>query len=63
MNFLCFLGLRGAENYTLRMMAGLELPTSGQVLINGEDVSFKRARDRDIAFVLPDVRLIPSFKC
>ncbi len=36
---------------TLRMIAGLELPTSGRILLDGEDVTFKRAAERDIAFV------------
>src|SRR5882672_1041918 len=36
---------------TLRMIAGLEFPTSGRLLLDGEDVSFKRASQRDIGFV------------
>ena len=28
---------------TLRMIAGLELPTEGQIFLGGEDVTFKRA--------------------
>ena len=58
--FFMLLGPSGCgKTTTLRMMAGLELPTSGQVLINGEDVSFKRARDRDIAFVFQMYALYP----
>ena len=44
---------------TLRMIAGLELPTSGQILLGGEDVTFKRASERDIAFVFQLFALYP----
>ena len=33
------------------MIAGLELPTSGRILLDNDDVTFKRAAERDIAFV------------
>ena len=50
--FFCLLGPSGCgKTTTLRMIAGLELPTSGQVFLGGEDVSYKRASKRDIAFV------------
>jgi len=41
------------------MIAGLELPTSGRILIDGEDVSMRRARERDIAFVFQLFALYP----
>ena len=44
---------------TLRMIAGLELPTSGTILLGGEDVTFKRAAERDIAFVFQLFALYP----
>jgi multiple sugar transport system ATP-binding protein len=44
---------------TLRMIAGLELPTWGEIRIGGEDVTFKRARERDIAFVFQLFALYP----
>src|ERR1700730_11095177 len=44
---------------TLRMIAGLELPPSGQILIDGEDVTALRARQRDIAFVFQMFALYP----
>ena len=44
---------------TLRMIAGLELPTSGEILIDGEDVSQKPASQRDIAFVFQMFALYP----
>jgi multiple sugar transport system ATP-binding protein len=41
------------------MIAGLELPTSGRILLDGEDVTFRRARERDIAFVFQLFALYP----
>jgi ABC-type sugar transport system ATPase subunit len=41
------------------MIAGLELPTSGEILIDGEDVSQKPASQRDIAFVFQMFALYP----
>jgi multiple sugar transport system ATP-binding protein len=41
------------------MIAGLELPTSGQIFLGDEDVSFKRASARDIAFVFQMFALYP----
>ncbi|HEY9012642.1 MAG TPA: ABC transporter ATP-binding protein [Devosia sp.] len=58
--FVCLLGPSGCgKTTTLRMIAGLELPTDGQILIDGEDVSMKRARERDIAFVFQLFALYP----
>ena len=44
---------------TLRMIAGLELPTSGEILIDGEEVSQIPASGRDIAFVFQMFALYP----
>src|SRR6516165_11579247 len=44
---------------TLRMIAGLELPTSGRILLDGEDVTLRRAAARDIAFVFQLFALYP----
>src|SRR3978361_112517 len=58
--FLCLLGPSGCgKTTTLRMIAGLELPTSGQIFLGDEDVSFKRASARDIAFVFQMFALYP----
>jgi multiple sugar transport system ATP-binding protein len=58
--FLALLGPSGCgKTTTLRMIAGLELPTSGRILLDGEDVTFNRARDRDIAFVFQLFALYP----
>lgn len=58
--FFMLLGPSGCgKTTTLRMMAGLELPTSGQVYIDGEEVGMKPASKRDIAFVFQMFALYP----
>ena len=58
--FFVLLGPSGCgKTTTLRMIAGLELPTSGRILLGGEDVAFKRASQRDIAFVFQLFALYP----
>ena len=58
--FVVLLGPSGCgKTTTLRMIAGLELPTSGKILIDGEDVTSLRARQRDIAFVFQMFALYP----
>src|SRR5208282_2506011 len=58
--FFCLLGPSGCgKTTTLRMIAGLELPTSGSILLAGEDVTLKRASARDIAFVFQLFALYP----
>ena len=58
--FFMLLGPSGCgKTTTLRMMAGLELPTSGEIYIDGEEVGMKRASERDIAFVFQMFALYP----
>lgn len=58
--FFVMLGPSGCgKTTTLRMIAGLELPTSGQILLDGEDVTFNRGSERDIAFVFQLYALYP----
>ncbi len=58
--FLALLGPSGCgKTTTLRMIAGLELPTSGKIYLDGEDVTFNRASARDIAFVFQLFALYP----
>jgi multiple sugar transport system ATP-binding protein len=59
-SFFVILGPSGCgKTTTLRMMAGLELPTSGQILLDGEDVTALPASARDIAFVFQLFALYP----
>jgi multiple sugar transport system ATP-binding protein len=58
--FFALLGPSGCgKTTTLRMIAGLELPTDGRILLDGEDVTFRRAAERDIAFVFQLFALYP----
>ncbi|MCR9138357.1 MAG: ABC transporter ATP-binding protein [Alphaproteobacteria bacterium] len=58
--FFMLLGPSGCgKTTTLRMMAGLELPTSGKIYIDGEEVGMKPASKRDIAFVFQMFALYP----
>ena len=58
--FFMLLGPSGCgKTTTLRMIAGLELPSSGEITIDGEDVSQKPASQRDIAFVFQMFALYP----
>src|SRR5467141_2769536 len=58
--FFCLLGPSGCgKTTTLRMIAGLELPTSGRILLDGEDVTALAASARDIAFVFQLFALYP----
>jgi multiple sugar transport system ATP-binding protein len=58
--FFVMLGPSGCgKTTTLRMIAGLELPTEGRILLDGEEVTFRRAAQRDIAFVFQLFALYP----
>jgi multiple sugar transport system ATP-binding protein len=58
--FLVFLGPSGSGKTTLlRMIAGLETPTSGQILIGGQDVTHLSPRERRIAMVFQSYALYP----
>lgn len=58
--FFVMLGPSGCgKTTTLRMIAGLELPTSGRISLGGKDVTYQRARERDIAFVFQLFALYP----
>jgi multiple sugar transport system ATP-binding protein len=60
--FFVLLGQTGAgKTTTLRMIAGLEKPTSGQILIDGEDVGSWGAAERDVALVLQQYSLYPRY--
>jgi len=58
--FLVFLGPSGSGKTTLlRMIAGLETPTSGDILIGGQVVNHLSPRDRRIAMVFQSYALYP----
>ena len=58
--FFMLLGPSGCgKTTTLRMIAGLELPSSGQILLDGQDVAQVPASGRDIAFVFQMFALYP----
>jgi multiple sugar transport system ATP-binding protein len=58
--FFAMLGPSGCgKTTTLRMIAGLELPTGGRILLDGADVTYRRAAERDIAFVFQLFALYP----
>ncbi len=58
--FVVLVGPSGCgKTTTLRMIAGLELPTAGTIRLDGEDVTMNRASARDIAFVFQLFALYP----
>src|SRR5205823_14849759 len=58
--FLVFLGPSGSGKTTLlRMIAGLETPTSGEILIGGRVVNDLSPRERRIAMVFQSYALYP----
>ena len=58
--FFMLLGPSGCgKTTTLRMIAGLELPTSGEIFLDGEEISQKPPSKRDIAFVFQMFALYP----
>lgn len=58
--FLVLLGPSGCgKTTTLRCISGLEIPTSGKILLDGADVTTRRASQRDIAFVFQLYALYP----
>jgi multiple sugar transport system ATP-binding protein len=59
-SFLVILGPSGCgKTTTLRMIAGLELPSNGRILLDGEDVTALPASARDISFVFQLFALYP----
>ena len=59
-SLVTLLGPSGCGKTTmLRMIAGLELPTSGQILIGDQDVTKLPATDRDVSMVFQSYALFP----
>lgn len=60
--FLVLVGPSGCGKTTaLRLVAGLELPTSGRILIDGVDVTDLPPGSRDVAMVFQNYALYPHF--
>jgi ABC-type sugar transport system ATPase subunit len=58
--FFALLGPSGSgKSTTLRILAGLDMPTSGRVYVDGQDVTSFDARDRDVAMVFQSYALYP----
>jgi putative spermidine/putrescine transport system ATP-binding protein len=59
--FLALLGPSGCGKTTaLRLLAGFDQPTTGQVLVNGRDVSRAPANKRDMGMVFQSYSLFPT---
>ena len=59
--FLVLLGPSGCgKTTTMRMIAGLETITSGEVLIKGKVVNTLEPKDRDVAMVFQSYALYPN---
>ena len=57
---VCFLGPSGCGKTTLlRIIAGLETPTAGQVLFNGRDITALPVHQRNFAMVFQSLALFP----
>src|SRR5690349_14857961 len=58
--FMVLVGPSGSGKSTaLRMLAGLEATTAGEIHIDGADVSHRPPKDRDIAMVFQNYALYP----
>lgn len=58
--FLSLVGPSGCgKSTTLRCIAGLETPTSGQILIDGEDMTATAPNNRELAMMFQDIALYP----
>ncbi|MDL1945008.1 ABC transporter ATP-binding protein [Chloroflexi bacterium CFX2] len=56
-----FLGPSGCgKTTTLRMVAGFESPTSGQIVMNGEDITEMPPNQRDVGMVFQSYALFPN---
>jgi len=59
--FLSLLGASGSgKTTTLRMIAGLEIPTQGTVLFRGQDITSAPVAKRDMRMVFQDFALFPN---
>src|SRR5688572_6412250 len=58
--FVCLLGPSGCGKTTLlRMIAGLEEPTSGKIVLDGEDITPVPTHKRNLGMVFQSLALFP----
>lgn len=59
--FVSFLGPSGCgKTTTLRMVAGFEIPTSGQILLDGADITDKAPNQRNVGMIFQSYALFPN---
>jgi len=59
--FVSFLGPSGCgKTTTLRMVAGFEQPTAGNIRLAGQDVTYAKANERNIGMVFQSYALFPN---
>jgi len=59
--FVSFLGPSGCgKTTTLRMIAGFELPSSGVISLDGEDITYKAPNQRNVGMVFQSYALFPN---
>ncbi|MFZ1594575.1 MAG: ABC transporter ATP-binding protein [Anaerolineae bacterium] len=59
--FISFLGPSGCgKTTTLRMIAGFELPTTGTIVVNGQDITMKPPNQRNVGMVFQSYALFPN---
>ena len=59
--FVSFLGPSGCgKTTTLRMIAGLEKPTAGTILVDGTDITYTSPNQRNIGMVFQSYALFPN---
>ncbi|WP_120633786.1 ABC transporter ATP-binding protein [Ruegeria sp. EL01] len=58
--FVCFLGPSGCGKTTLlRLIAGLETPSSGRIMLGGKDITALPAHKRNVGMVFQSLALFP----
>ena len=59
--FVSFLGPSGCgKTTTLRMVAGFETPTSGSIMLDGEDITDKPPNQRNVGMIFQSYALFPN---
>ena len=59
--FVSFLGPSGCgKTTTLRMIAGFEQPTSGSIVLDGTDITYRPANRRNVGMVFQSYALFPN---